>query len=160
MPGLKDYGLSRQDQQLELIDNLLWAATRSGDVVLNLEALNDTDVPDYFYASPQQALSVLNACQRPNLGLQFDFYHVVKQGLDLNEQLQACLPWVRHVQVAGSPQRHEPVLEQHGLLAGFRQLHESGYSGFVGCEYRPAAQASDGLAWMQPLLELGWATLD
>lgn len=159
MAGLRDESLSRQAQQAVLVDNLNWAAAQNAETVLQLEALNDTDMPNYFYSSPEQVVEVLKQCREPNIGLQFDFYHVVKQGLLLNEQLRSCLPWVRHVQLAGSPERHEPVLEQDGLLAAFGQLHDAGYAAFLGGEYRPRGQTSDGLGWMRPLLDKGWASL-
>jgi hydroxypyruvate isomerase len=159
MAGLRDESLSHQAQQAVLVENLNWAAAQNTGVMLQLEALNDTDMPNYFYSSPEQVVTVLEQCQATNIGLQFDFYHVVKQGLLLDEQLQACLPWVRHIQLAGSPERHEPVLEKDGLLTAFGRLHEAGYTGFVGGEYRPRGQTRDGLGWMQPLLDKGWATL-
>lgn len=159
MAGGIDTDLSRDEQQAVLVQNLDWTARQCPELILQLEALNDIDVPGYFYSRPKQVLQVLNDCSQPNIGLQFDFYHVVKQGLSLGEQLSATLPWIRHVQVAGSPERAEPALECDGLMAGFKQLYETGYSGYVGCEYRPKGHARDGLAWMRPLLDSGWASM-
>src|SRR5690606_6713943 len=86
-----------------------------------------------------------------NAGMQFDFYHVVRQGLDLLAELKAAMPWLRYVQVAGSPKRQEPNLGQDSLLEAFIHLHQMGYRGHVGFEYRPAGVPRDGLRWMQPL---------
>ncbi|HEY9280034.1 MAG TPA: TIM barrel protein [Eoetvoesiella sp.] len=160
MAGPRNYSLSPEGQLEVLVNNLNWASIQNDDVVLQLEALNENDVPDYFYSTPRQTLTVLRACEKANLGLQFDFYHVVKQGLNLDEQLLACLPWIRHIQLAGSPQRHEPALEADGLLQAFKRLHEADYKGFVGCEYRPRGQVADGLVWMRPLLNNNWASLN
>ncbi|MDQ6666542.1 MAG: hydroxypyruvate isomerase, partial [Acidobacteriota bacterium] len=32
----------------------------------------------------------------------------------------------------------------------FDLLDELGYTGWIGCEYRPAAKTMDGLAWLAP----------
>lgn len=142
---------SRQLQHAALLDNLAWAAAQNRSITLTLEALNRVDVPGYFYDEPQQVLSILRELDEPNIGLQFDFYHVVKQGLDVLATLAPCVPWIRHAQVAGSPDRHEPDLQQHALLEGLRRMAESGYAGFLGFEYRPRANVADGLAWARPL---------
>src|SRR5690606_3153910 len=116
-------------------------------LTLQLEALNSFDVPGYFYSQPSSVLAMLQSLDLPGVGMQFDFYHVVRQGLDLNRELTAALPWVRYVQVAGSPTRNEPDLSRDGLLTAFEQLVQAGYRGPVGYEYRPRGEVSDGLRW-------------
>jgi len=157
MPGFVDSAFGVEQQRDVFMDNLRWAARQDREIMLHLEPLNQIDVPAYFYHCPQGAVGILDALDEPNIGLQFDFYHVVKQGLDLAGELEKHRHWVRHVQVAGSPQRNEPDLRVDGLLAGFEQLHRSGYPGFVGFEYRPLAHAGVGLEWACPLVENGWA---
>jgi hydroxypyruvate isomerase len=115
-------------------------------------------VPAYFYHCPDEAVALLDVLNEPNIGLQFDFYHVVKQGLDLADELHKHRRWVRHVQVAGSPQRNEPDLRLDGLFSGFEALHRSEYHGFVGFEYRPRGAAGAGLEWARPLVDNGWAS--
>lgn len=135
-----------------LVSNLEWAATHFPGLVLQLEALNHFDVPGYFYSRPSAVLSILDEAGLPCAGMQFDFYHVLRQGLALEAELEACLPWIRHVQVAGSPERHEPDLARDaGYQAGFERLHAANYQEFVGFEYRPAADVTSGLRWAAPL---------
>ena len=134
-----------------LLDNLRWATAAFPALRMQLEALNEFDVPGYFYSEPKRVQQVLESLSASNAGMQFDFYHVVRQGLDLLAELETALPWLRYVQVAGSPSRHEPDLTQDSLLQGFTRLHQAGYQGNVGFEYRPAASPSDGLRWAQPL---------
>lgn len=157
MAGKVDSRYSRSTQSDALRDNLRWAGARFPSLVLQLEALNATDMPDYFYSVPEQVAQELTAADNARAGMQFDFYHVVKEGLSIVEQLERYFPLVRHVQVAGAPGRHEPVLSQDGLLAGFESLHALGYTGFIGLEYRPAQTARQGLSWLQPLLDKGLA---
>ncbi len=35
---------------------------------------------------------------------------------------------------------------------GFRFIDESGYDGWIGCEYIPAGNTEEGLAWAKPYL--------
>ena len=158
MPGLIDPGLPVQEQRAVFLDNLQWAAQQDREITLHLEPLNQIDVPAYFYHCPDEAVAILGVLNEPNIGLQFDFYHVVKQGLDLTDELQKNRHWVRHVQVAGSPQRDEPDLELNGLLSGFEELHRTGYPGSVGFEYRPRGSVGAGLEWARPLVDNGWAS--
>lgn len=134
-----------------LLQNLAWAAGRHPEIRLQLEALNTFDVPGYYYSHPAAVRQVLDAAQGLNAGLQFDFYHVVRQGLGLLRELDEALPYIRHVQVAGSPTRTEPDLARDSLHDGFQCLHEAGYRGYVGYEYRPAGSITEGLRWATPL---------
>lgn len=155
MAGRTDSRYSRRTQSDVLRDNLLWASARFPSLVLQLEALNTTDMPDYFYSLPEHVARELEVIDSAQAGMQFDFYHVVKEGLSIVEQLERYFPLVRHVQVAGAPDRHEPDLAQDDLLAGFESLRALGYTGFIGLEYRPARTARQGLSWLQPLLDQG-----
>lgn len=156
LAGLRDSSLAFAEQQAALHDNLRWATTQYPSLALNLEALNATDVPGYFYHRPQDVIRELDALGLPAVGLQFDFYHVVKQGLDVRDSLDLSRRWLRHVQIAGAPERHEPDLDRDDLLPGLAILHEQGYRGFVGLEYRPRPDGDAGLAWLQPLRNRGW----
>ena len=45
---------------------------------------------------------------RPNLRIQFDFYHAQIVGGDLIRRFEKYFPYVGHVQIAAVPSRHEP----------------------------------------------------
>jgi hydroxypyruvate isomerase len=57
---------------------------------------------------------------------------------------------VGHIQIAGVPGRHEPDEGELHYTWLLRKLDALGYPGHVGCEYRPRAGTSAGLAWFQP----------
>ncbi|MFA5490662.1 MAG: TIM barrel protein [Candidimonas sp.] len=147
MAGNRNPAFDEQAHIRTLIDNLQWAASRADTITLHLEALNRIDMPGYLYHTPDRPLAVLAQAALPNAGLQYDFYHVVKQGLDVLHTLKDCRPHIRYVQVAGSPMRHEPDLARDGLKQGFDYLRQTEYAGVVGFEYRPAADVKTGLAW-------------
>jgi len=131
------------------------AVAEADDLVLTLEALNRSDMPGYFYHLPEQVVEVLSRFDSPRLRLQFDYYHCVKEGLDVPSSVAACGPWIGHVQIAGADGRHEPDLGRHGLLEGVTALPGLGYDSWLGCEYQPRALPADGLAWCRPLIDRG-----
>ena len=50
--------------------------------------------------------------------------------------------------LAGWPDRKEPDHGEINYTHIFSLLSEIGYSGWIGCEYRPAARTEDGLGWL------------
>lgn len=157
LAGLRNTTFSRDAQSQVLRENLRWALARHPALEFNLEALNQDDVPAYFYDRPAQVAAELTKLSGTRIGMQFDFYHVTKQGLNLIEQLDANIDDVRHVQVAGAPLRHEPELYADDVWAGFKRLQTLGYQRYVGLEYRPENGVANGLSWLQPLLDQGLA---
>lgn len=134
-----------------LLQNLAHAVplARDAGVVLTLEALNRDDMPGYFYWQPRQVLNILQELGSPQLGLQFDFYHTQKEGLDVLAEINACADWIRHVQFAHPVGRHEPDLTDPGVRAALLRLRDIGFQGHVGAEYRPARTAAEGYGWMR-----------
>jgi len=63
--------------------------------------------------------------------------------------IRAHAPLIAHVQIADDPGRHEPGTGTIAFDPIFAALEEVGYSGFVGCEYHPAAGTEAGLGWMR-----------
>ena len=59
---------------------------------------------------------------------------------------------VGHIQIAGVPERHEPDVGELNYPYLFDVLDETGYDGWIGCEYRPRAGTSAGLGWIKPWL--------
>jgi hydroxypyruvate isomerase len=93
---------------------------------------------------------VIGELALPNLKLQFDVYHRQIMHGDVTMALRRLLPIVGHVQIASIPSRHEPAGEELSYPFLFDELDRLGYSGFVGCEYRPRGKTIDGLGWFSP----------
>lgn len=136
-----------------LLGNLEYALKRveDTDLVLMLEALNHHDVPGYLYSRPEQVAAVLEALPSPRLRQQFDFYHTLREELSLMDELQRSRPFIGHVQLAHPLERREPDLHHGHMLDGLLLLAATGYQGYVGCEYHPAAGFEAGLGWLAPL---------
>jgi len=119
------------------------------DFVLALEALNHHDVPGYCYHHPQDVAAVLAALPSAQLRQQFDLYHTQREGLDVLAQLHACRSDIAHVQIAQAPARSEPDVANAALRQALQTLNDWGYTGWLGCEYRPTAGFEAGLGWLR-----------
>lgn len=135
------------------IDNLAWAAQQAPGQSLTIEPINPVDMPGYFLDDFDLAGEVLDAVGAPNLGLQFDAYHAQMIAGD------AAATWgehghrARHVQIAGTPGRHEPLRGEIDYPGFFAALDEAGYTGWVSAEYVPAGKSTaQGLGWMHDAL--------
>ena len=144
-------GVERESLKALCVGNLRWAAdqaARAGCNVL-IEPTNLRDVPRYFLNRQDHAHELLDAVQAPNLKVQMDLYHCQIVEGDVATKLQRYLPTgrVAHIQVAGVPDRHEPDRGELNYPFLFDTIDALGYTGWVGCEYQPAAGTTEGLAW-------------
>lgn len=132
------------------VDNLRYGAERAAACGLGLliEPINQRDAPDYFLSNVEQASQIIEEVGSEAVRMMFDCYHVqIMQG-DLLKRLEAHLPLIGHVQIAGVPDRQEPdggEVHYPWLLGALEGL---GYGGFVGAEYVPRESTEAGLSWM------------
>jgi 2-dehydrotetronate isomerase len=125
-------------------------AAAARNITLLIEPINPRDRPDYFLSRVEQAADIVAKVDRPNLRIQFDFYHVQIVGGDLIRRLEQHFPLVGHVQIAAVPSRHEPDEGEINYPEIFAALDRLGYRNWIGCEYRPRATTEAGLAWARP----------
>ncbi|WP_366654708.1 2-oxo-tetronate isomerase [Fodinicurvata sp. EGI_FJ10296] len=156
MGGVVGSKIDAADAHRTYIDNVRYAADRAAEScrTICIEPLNSRDVPGYIVATTDRAAEIIAEIDRPNVRLQFDFYHAQIMEGDLITRLHRHFNLIGHVQIAGVPDRHEPDLGEiapHVLLS---VLDDIGYSGHVGCEYRPAAGTLAGLGWASDYLTL------
>jgi len=117
------------------------------EITVLIEPLNQRDMPGYFLHDFEQARAIIDQLGRSNLQLQFDIYHRQVLRGDVLRGLEQMLPVVGHVQIASVPHRNEPASGELNDLFILAELDRMGYSGFVGCEYRPRRSTLDGLGW-------------
>jgi len=153
MAGLAPAGADRAALLARYETNLAWAAAQaeSAGVKVLIEPINTRDIPGYLLNRQDEAHAIVARIGAPNLQVQMDLYHCQVVEGDLSKKLDAYLPGgqVGHLQVAGVPQRHEPDLGEVNFPFLFAQIDALGYTGFVGCEYRPRAGTSAGLGWLR-----------
>jgi len=119
-------------------------------ITVTLEPINRRDMPGYFLDDFDFAAELIAELARSNLALQFDVYHRQILAGDVVTALRHFLPIIGHVQIASVPARAEPGSGELADAFLFAELDRLGYSGFVGCEYRPAAGTEAGLGWYAP----------
>jgi hydroxypyruvate isomerase len=142
-------GISLAAHEDILVANLRRAAPVCADagVTLLIEPINARDLPGYVITSTLQALAILDRAAHPNVSLQLDLYNVQITEGDPVPRIRALRGRFAHVQVAGVPERREPNDGDFDYQRAFDALEETGYDGWVGCEYRPRAGTEAGLAW-------------
>jgi hydroxypyruvate isomerase len=131
------------------IANLKRAAdlARQHNVTCLIEPINSRDRPNYFLTRIEQAADIIAKAGRPNIKIQFDFYHVQIMSGDLIKRFEKHLPLIGHVQIAAVPSRAEPDEGEINYPAVFEALDRLGWSGWTACEYKPRARTEDGLGW-------------
>jgi 2-dehydrotetronate isomerase len=139
----------RPAAETTFIRNLARAAdaAREQGITVLVEPINPRDRPDYFLTRAEQAADIIAKVERPNVRIQFDFYHAQIVGGDLIRRFEKHLPLVGHVQIAAVPSRQEPDEGEVNYPAIFAALNRLGYGGWIGCEYRPRGKTEDGLGW-------------
>lgn len=125
-------------------------AAATGATVL-LEPINQRDMPGYFYSSIDAAAGLIAEIGSPRIRIMFDCYHVGVSEGDVLTRMRRHLPQIGHVQIAAVPSRAEPDEGELAYGAILSELDALGYSGWVGCEYRPRAATEAGLAWVRNL---------
>jgi len=61
------------------------------------------------------------------------------------------------MQLADNPGRHEPGTGEINFPNLLRFIDEAGYTGWIGCEYKPTGKTEDSLKWLKPYLKGGKA---
>lgn len=152
--GIAPPGIERAALHATYVANLAWAAKQAASLGIDvlIEPINTRDIPGFFLNRQDQAHAVVQEVGAPNLKVQMDLYHCQIVEGDVAMKLRRYLPSGRvgHIQIAGVPERHEPDVGELNYPYLFSLLDELGYSGHVGCEYRPRAGTSAGLGWFQP----------
>jgi hydroxypyruvate isomerase len=134
------------------IANLSRAADLAAEknITLLIEPINPRDRPGYFLNRAEHAADIIAKIGKPNIKIQFDFYHAQIVGGDLIRRFEAVQKLVGHVQIAAVPSRHEPDEGEVNYPEILRALDQLGYAGFVAAEYLPRGRTEDGLSWARP----------
>lgn len=147
MPGLRHHGAERATY----IRNLKKAASvaENHDVTIIIEPINTRDIPGFFLNTTAEARAVIYEVGAPNIGLQFDLYHRQIQEGDVTMAIREFGHLARHYQIASPPDRGEPDDGEMNYPYLFRQIDDTGFSGWVGCEYKPRGGTIGGLKWVE-----------
>jgi hydroxypyruvate isomerase len=149
MAGLRHQGAERRTYVANLKTAARMAA--SSGVTVVIEPINSRDIPGYFLNRTEEARSIIHEVGAANLGLQFDLYHRQVMEGDVAMAVREFGSLARHYQVASPPDRGEPDEGELNYRYLFKLIDDSGYDGYVGCEYKPRKGTVEGLGWAKAL---------
>jgi len=149
MAGVAPSGVHPARLRETYVENLKHAAAEAAKegITLLIEPINTRDIPGYYLNTTSEGIAILDKVDRPNARLQLDLYHCQIMEGDLAERTKKLMPRVSHVQIAGTPGRHEPDIGEVNYPFLYDLLDELGYKGWIGCEYRPKGATLAGLGW-------------
>lgn len=154
LAGRQPEGVSADEAQRTLVDNLRFAAQALQDAGLKLlvEPINTFDIPGFFLNRTAHAAALIEQVGSENLYIQYDIYHAQRMEGELAATIVRYLPRIAHVQLADNPGRHEPGTGEIHYPFLFAELDRLGYAGWIGCEYKPRHGTEAGLGWRRQLL--------
>ncbi len=135
------------------VENLRYAASalKTENIRLLIEPINTFDIPGFYLSNTRQALEILNEVGSDNLYIQYDIYHAQRMEGELSKTLETNLAKIAHIQLADNPGRNEPGTGEINYAYLFKFIDRIGYKGWIGCEYKPAANTEAGLGWIKQL---------
>ena len=146
-------GVSAQQAHGVFVENLRFAAgeLKKAGLRLLIEPINTFDIPGFFLSRTDQALAILKEVGADNLFIQYDIYHAQRMEGEIAATLRDRLPQIGHLQLADNPGRNEPGTGELNYAFLFKHIDAIGYTGWIGCEYKPKAATVDGLGWRKSL---------
>ena len=153
LAGKAPAGVPDAELRRTLVENLRFAAAelKAAGLKLLVEPINTFDIPGFYLHGSSQTLAVLDEVGSDNAWLQYDIYHMQRMEGELAATMQAHLPRIAHIQLADNPGRNEPGTGEINYAFLFRHLDAIGYTGWIGCEYKPAGKTTEGLGWIKAL---------
>jgi hydroxypyruvate isomerase len=150
LAGKAPAGVAEDALRATFLDNARYAATalRAAGLKLLIEPINNFDVPGFWVNHTAKAVGLIDELGMDNVFVQYDVYHAQRYEGELANTISRYLPYIAHIQVADNPGRFEPGTGEIHYDFIFEHLHRIGYTGFVGCEYKPSSSTEEGLGWM------------
>ena len=149
LAGKTPSGVSAEVLRKTFVENLRFAATelKKAGLKLLIEPINTFDIPGFYLSGTSQALAIIDEVGADNLFLQYDIYHMQRMEGELAASMQRHLPRIAHLQLADNPGRNEPGTGEINYAFLFQFIDKIGYTGWIGCEYKPATTTEAGLGW-------------
>ena len=111
------------------------------------QANTEIDIPGFFLNTTSMARAAIHEVGADNIGLQFDLYHRQIQEGDVARAIAEYAPLTRHYQIASPPDRGEPDDGEMNYSYLFKKIDETGFDGWIGCEYKSRGATTAGLSW-------------
>lgn len=151
LAGKRVAGRGDDEHWQTLVQNVRFAGTAlaAHGFELLVEPINHYDIPAFFLNRTADALRLLDEVGLPNVRVQYDIYHAQREEGELTATFRKHIARIGHIQIADNPGRHQPGTGEINFPFIFRQLDESGYTGWIGLEYIPTPNTAASLAWLK-----------
>jgi 2-dehydrotetronate isomerase len=135
----------RPEAERVFVDNLRRAADLAGAKGINLliEPINPCDRPNYYLNRVEHAADIIGKVGRPNLKIQFDFYHADRRRRPVAPFAAAPA----HGRTPAMRCRADAARAGEGEVNYrfvFAEVDRMGYPGWIGAEYRPRGATKQG----------------
>lgn len=141
-------GVPRQSQHESIVKALTAVAPHAEEknVVMVLEPLNTlVDHRGYYLASSSEGFEIVREVNSRCVRLLYDVYHMQIMEGNLIATITANIDLIGHFHIADVPGRHEPGTGEINYVNVLRAIAQSGYTGFIGLEFRPSTSSADAL---------------
>ena len=143
-----DTGAPREEQHNSLVAGLKACAPylEEAGVTLLIEPLNTlVNHQGYYLWSSDEAFDIIREVNSPHVKVVFDIYHQQIMEGHLIRHIEAGIDCIAHFHAAGNPGRHELDNGEIYYPAIFEAIEKTGYKGYMGLEYSPLGDPSEGI---------------
>lgn len=143
-------GVDRTEALAAFKENLWDAAERFQELGIRtlIEPLNPDFRPQSLLTTSAGAVAVIAEVGHPNLGLEYDIFHMAVTEGDLIANIEKHLPLIGNIQFADVPGRGEPGSGDIDFPGLFAALDAMGYEHWTAAEYVPTGPTLETLGWM------------
>jgi hydroxypyruvate isomerase len=144
---------SRESQLARVRENLAWACeqAQAAGITIVVESLNSWDNGPYILTNTPDSLALLDSVGAPNLAYQYDVYHMQRMEGNVCDTIRRHSQRIGHIQIADSPDRHEPGTGELNFPYIFETIAKSAYTGSIGIEYNASTTTEASLRWLKDL---------
>jgi hydroxypyruvate isomerase len=115
-----------------------------------IEAVNSLQNGPYLFTTTSETLEFIESISANNVAFQYDVYHMQRMEGNVVATLREHIARIGHIQVADSPDRHEPGTGELNYAYILAAIDAAGYDGFVGLEYLPKGRSEESFGWLPP----------
>jgi sugar phosphate isomerase/epimerase len=129
------YDKTKATEQFEEIAKKLAVLANHYQITLVLENLNSSETN--FINTIAEALEIVKDVNHPNLRLNIDIYHMLREG-ESPDIIEKAKDYIIHCEVAEKEQRSPPGTNRTDFRPYLRALKKAGYSGniFLECDWK------------------------
>jgi len=106
-------------------------------VIACIEPFNPYNHPGYFLNGASDAVAIARAINSPNVKLNWDLFHMQRAEGNVVHQLREGIDQCALIQIADSPDRHEPGTGEMNYAYILNEAKRLGFSGPIGLECFP-----------------------